>query len=492
MRRSGLVLVLLVCSAFALKALLLLDATSFWKDELYTAAKSFQPSLQDVLRYLREDTHPPVYYALVWFWGKLLPQTSVSLRLFSWITYAVGGLLMVVQAGELAAVQDLANRRRAMGLAAVLAFCTPFPVRFSIEAKGYSLVVLWLAWMVWERARFLALKPSPKQRILRLWLAGALAGLTHFFGLGVVLAVAGWDAMRGRWHLSGIVGFSCLPSGLWVFWAAGHLIKPSTNEWIPPPNWSLLVETLERCLGDSGPLLLVVLGGLVVLIHARFGRNGGGSWAFSFMDLADRSAVAAGGLFVVLVVAISWIRPLAFSRYFVVLVPLVVPWLAVMAAGWQLQSKGSLFALGCFALLIVHFWTASFVDLVPTAKGERREKDDFRALSIEFSEAGQRLAFGSQAKLLNQSDKLLLTSGRLTRVAVPWMDEKSLLRLDSSPLDRLHPLFLASTGAKTSRLEALSQLRKGAEGQGWRCKLVETSSKGTDALVCSAQPTSSD
>ena len=482
MRRAGFALVLLVCVAFALKALLLLDATSLWKDELYTAVKSFQPSLQDVFAYLRDDTHPPVYYGLVWCWGQLLPQTSASLRLLSWMAYAAGGLLMVLQAGALAAERD---HRRAMALAALLAFCTPFPVRFSIEAKGYSLVVLWIAWMVWERTSFLDLKPQPKQRAWRLWLAGTLAGLTHFFGLGMVLALAGWDAIRGRWHLSGVVGLSCLPGAIWVLWARRHLMKPSTNDWIPPPDWGLLLDTLERCLGDSGPLLLVILGAVVLSLQIGFGRKTDRRFAEIFA-LADRSAVAAGALFAVLVVAMSWIRPLAFSRYFIVLVPLVVPWLAVLAAGWKLQSQGSLLALGCLTLLMVHFWTASFVGLVPTAKGERREKDDFRSLSLEFSEAGQRLAYGSQAKLLNQSDQLLLASGRLTQTGASWMDGKRLLRRDAPRLHRRQPLFLASTGAKSRRQEMLSHLRQGVEGQGWRCLPVDTASKGTEALVCSA------
>ena len=43
MKRSWIVVVA-VCLAFGLRALLLVDATALWSDELYSVGKSFQPS----------------------------------------------------------------------------------------------------------------------------------------------------------------------------------------------------------------------------------------------------------------------------------------------------------------------------------------------------------------------------------------------------------------------------------------------------------------
>ena len=51
--------VVLVCAAFALRSLGLIDATSLWTDELYSVGKSFQPSYGNLLIQLRQDTHPP-------------------------------------------------------------------------------------------------------------------------------------------------------------------------------------------------------------------------------------------------------------------------------------------------------------------------------------------------------------------------------------------------------------------------------------------------
>ena len=111
-RRWVVVSVGLVCLAFALKALLLIDATSLWSDELYSVGKSFQSDFGALLAMLREDMHPPLYYALLWLWGALVGQSPISLRLLSWLAYSLGA--------------------EAIGLAALLALCSLYPVRFAI------------------------------------------------------------------------------------------------------------------------------------------------------------------------------------------------------------------------------------------------------------------------------------------------------------------------------------------------------------------------
>ena len=86
----GMAVVVLVCSAFALRALSLIDATGLWSDELYAVGKSFQPSYEVLLAMLRLDTHPLLYYSLVWLWGQLLPASAITLRLLSWLVYLGG------------------------------------------------------------------------------------------------------------------------------------------------------------------------------------------------------------------------------------------------------------------------------------------------------------------------------------------------------------------------------------------------------------------
>ena len=50
---------MVLCLAFSLRTLLLIDATALWSDELYSVDKSFQSSFTSMLAMLREDTHPP-------------------------------------------------------------------------------------------------------------------------------------------------------------------------------------------------------------------------------------------------------------------------------------------------------------------------------------------------------------------------------------------------------------------------------------------------
>ena len=94
--RSALIrlVIVVVCAVFALKALLLIDATALWSDELYSVGKSFQASPAALLAMLRHDTHPPLYYGLLWGWGQLVGQSPITLRLLSWLAYGAGGLLL--------------------------------------------------------------------------------------------------------------------------------------------------------------------------------------------------------------------------------------------------------------------------------------------------------------------------------------------------------------------------------------------------------------
>ena len=189
MKRAAQLLLLvaaLIAAAFAARTLLLVDATALWSDELYSVGKSFQPSLGALLEMLREDTHPPLYYLLLWSWGQVVGHSPVSLRLLSWLAYLLGGGVMVAQSMALAA-----GSRRVLPLAVLLAFCSPYPVRFAIEGKSYALLVLLVALLWWSR--------RANKAVAYGFFAG-LAGLTHFYGLFLVLATTVWDGWQRRWQ----------------------------------------------------------------------------------------------------------------------------------------------------------------------------------------------------------------------------------------------------------------------------------------------------
>ena len=80
-----------------------------------------------------------MYYTLLWLWGHLVGQNPISLRLLSWLAYVAGGLVMVCQAMVLGE-----KRPQVAVIAALLVFCSPYPIRFAIEGKSYALLVLLL------------------------------------------------------------------------------------------------------------------------------------------------------------------------------------------------------------------------------------------------------------------------------------------------------------------------------------------------------------
>ena len=438
----------LVATAFALRTLSLIDATALWSDELYSVGKSFQPSLGVLLDMLRQDTHPPLYYMLLWIWGQLLGQTPVSLRLLSWLAYLAGGSVMVAQA---VALGD--GRQRVLPLALLLAFCSPYPVRFAIEGKSYALLVLLVALAWWWRR---------SERPLLYGLTACLAGLTHFYGLFLMLSAAAWDGTRRRWRLAGAAVLGAIPALGWIVYSADYLLSSRSGSWIGPPDFALLEESLARALGLWPlPKLLV----LVVLIWGLQRWGGMQPLPWRQNRLLDRSALLPSAVMVLAVVVVSFVKPLAFSRYFVVLLPSVLPLMAVLLTASPLHRAGQRVALGVLILLLISWWGPGFAELDPAAAGVR-EQDQFRAISQRTD--GERDRYSPRARLFNLSDQMELAMGRISAPVFLWGDRDELReRLLRSPLP--DELWLASSGPPQKLNRKLKPLQQQAEAAGYVC-----------------------
>ena len=121
---------------------------------------------------------------------------------------------------------------------------------------------------------------------------------------------------------------------------------PASGSWIGTPDFALLEDTLAPALG---PWPLPKLGVLVLVGFAvrrwglaRLGSNDhapcGG--VFAARGLLDASGVIPSALMVVGVVALSFVKPMAFSRYFVVLLPALITYLAVQGGPCASESQG--------------------------------------------------------------------------------------------------------------------------------------------------------
>ena len=472
MKRWLPLLVLLVCAAFAFRALGLIDATGLWTDELYTTGKSFQPSYSALLQMLSRDTHPPLYYSLLWLWGQWLTPSAVTLRLFSWLMYVAGGVVITAQAGRMAPVRP----RLAMGVAALLAFCSPYPVRFAIEGKGYALLVLLVALAWWWRQR---------QQALLYGLAVALAACTHFYGLFLFAVTSLWDASRRRWSLAGVGAGALVPSLLWIVVASAYLLRSGTGAWIGTPDFALLEDTLARGLGLWPlPKLGVLL--LVLAAIQRWGcwptrRAAAGEWS-----AADRSGLIPSLLMVLAVVAVSFFKPLAFSRYFVVLLPALIPWLALRAAALPLNRLGQGLAGCTLALLLLSWWWHSFADLDPALSGQvARESNQFQLLSRQLQAEPHR--YSRRARLFNLSDRMETAAGRMAPPPVPWGDGDALQRaLRRCPAQ----LWLADSGSARAARPRLKRLQQQAEAAGYRCDAVDLQAPYAHLLRCAPEAVS--
>ncbi len=208
-RRFGLgLVVIVVCVAFALKALLLVDATSLWSDELYSVGKSFQLSFMALLAMLSNDTHPPLYSTILWLWGQSVGQNALTLRLLAclaglWAWWCRDGA-PVRSLGSV--VRGIAGTDFLPGSSA--GFCSPYPVRFAIEGKSYACLVLFVALAWWRRW---LLQPAASRTVfvnasLLYGSTVCLAALTQFYGLFLFAAAAPgiYRSSVGAWVASQI------------------------------------------------------------------------------------------------------------------------------------------------------------------------------------------------------------------------------------------------------------------------------------------------
>ena len=145
---------------------------SYWLDES-TTVHQLHMSLGALLHAVRvNETTPPLYFVLAWFWSKLFGTGEAGLRSLS----ALAGVT-VIPITYLCG-RELVSRRAGLVAAALAAVC-PFMIWYSQEARSYMLLAAFCG------ASFLFFARGwhqPSARNLTWWaLFSGLAVLTHFF-----------------------------------------------------------------------------------------------------------------------------------------------------------------------------------------------------------------------------------------------------------------------------------------------------------------------
>jgi mannosyltransferase len=161
-----------------------LDLQSFWYDEAFTPVHVLHPSLWATLRsVVRTENTPPLWYVLAWADARVLGAGELALRLPS----ALAGIATVPVAWAIG--RELAGRRTAIVCAALVAV-NPLFVWYSQEARAYALFVALsaLAMLCFLRVRR---APTPR-RIAAFAVSGALALLSHYFAVFLLIPMALW------------------------------------------------------------------------------------------------------------------------------------------------------------------------------------------------------------------------------------------------------------------------------------------------------------
>jgi mannosyltransferase len=170
-----------------------LDLQSFWYDEAFTPVHVLHPSLWATLRSVAHtENTPPLWYLIAWADARVLGTGELALRLPS----ALAGVATVPVAWAIGRELEGPSRRGVANVCAALVAVNPLFVWYSQEARAYALFVLTaaLALLCFLRARR---EPTPR-RIAAFAVAGALALLTHYFAVFLLIPMALWLVYEPR------------------------------------------------------------------------------------------------------------------------------------------------------------------------------------------------------------------------------------------------------------------------------------------------------
>ena len=300
-------------------------AKSFWIDEGASVAIA-RMDWYDFARLLwRREANMTLYYLLLRGWV-YLGGSETWIRALS-VIFALATLPVVYLLGK-----RLFGRRAAM-VACVLLAVNAFHIRYSQEARSYTLVVLLVSLasllLVSATQRSAAGRSSH-----RLWTAytitASLAVYAQFYAVLVVGAHSVWMLWRNRTQPStdatremnvefrrALIRFSALTTPIWVFiilTGAGPL------RWLERPGIGSIREFMSALTGNAGWLLTLPY--VVMMILAAAGRRkilpvgalpGAVQFALSWLLLP-----------IVVTLAVSVIHPVFLPRYLIVCLPALV------------------------------------------------------------------------------------------------------------------------------------------------------------------------
>ncbi len=333
-----------------------------WQDEVFSVLFARAPSAEFWHVLATAEANMALYYLALREWIRLF-SSDAGVRMLS----VIPGVLTVPAIYALA--MRLYSRRAALWAAGLLTV-NACAVVYSQEARGYSLLVLFVALSslaflrVLERASFL--------NVALYALATVAAFYSHFYAVFVVLAQVcalgllprsrvAWKALVISWA---VLALAMIP-GLRVV----LLSRGSNLWWLPRPGLLEIYRTITFLAAESGKAVGAVLAFFLLIPICIALREAWKTWRLrGKSEESFRAAFAALGLLVPMVatMALSVWRPMFFHRFLIIC---LVPFLLLAAEGLASMQRRRRILAGAIVAL----------SLVATAMSYTKVREDWRA-----------------------------------------------------------------------------------------------------------------
>lgn len=274
LRRRDWAAVGIVAAVLAGIVLRFISRGPLWLDEAQSVAIARQP-LDHLLAALRHDGAPPLYYLLLHGWMSMFGETSFAVRALSAVP-AVLALPVAMRLGRRVGGD-------AVGIAAVVLLAiSPFAVRYAVETRMYSLLLL--LGLLGAHAVLSVHRHNTKRAAVGVALVSAALLYTHYYAVFLLTVVGAGEIWRGWrqreraawWVVGGIVagGLSFLPWLPTFLYQSRHTGAP----WASAPDANAIAGTIDAWMGGGRPEAqlagYIALGCLVLaLVGRRAGRG---------------------------------------------------------------------------------------------------------------------------------------------------------------------------------------------------------------------------
>jgi len=182
LHKNNVYIVIIIILAFLIRFYQLTEE-SLWGDEFFSIKAASETSISNMWGKIKNDTHPPLYYFLLYVWFKLLGPSIFTLRFFSLIFSILALPFFYIL------TKQIANEKVGLVSLLLLAF-SPYHLWYAQEGRMYSLLIFFEILYLLSLIRFLKFQSfSSKQKILSaifFCITTILIMQTHFYAIFIV------------------------------------------------------------------------------------------------------------------------------------------------------------------------------------------------------------------------------------------------------------------------------------------------------------------